>query len=196
MPHDSGTTISGFHTTPKVPVRVLTPATKPTTTRGRYAAPRSVAIWTGVAPSASAAASVSEPLPGSPSADQLADLRAALAPIAPSEVTHGPLRSFPPHPGVVYAIEPAAAFRESRAAVHGTSLFAASPLARRDIAPHITLAEFITSSRTEELLRELRGRVPTGRFRCDRLEYAVPNGRFFCERVLALPLGGAARPPG
>jgi 2'-5' RNA ligase len=140
--------------------------------------------------------SVSEPLLGPPSADQLDELRAALAPIAPFEVTYGPLRSFPPHPGVVYAIEPAAAFRELRAAVHGTSLFAASPLARRDVAPHMTMAEFITPARTEELLRELRGRVPTGRFRCDRLEYAVPNERFSFEPVLALPLGGAARPPG
>src|SRR5690242_445911 len=53
--------------------------------------------------------SVSEPLPGPPNAAQVAELRAALAPIAPFEVTYGPLCSFPPYPGVVYAIEPAAA---------------------------------------------------------------------------------------
>jgi 2'-5' RNA ligase len=133
--------------------------------------------------------SLSEPLPAPVTAAAIEELRAALARIEPFEVTHGPLRSFPPYPGVVYDIEPAAEFYALRAAVHATSIFAGSSLTRQGTGPHMTIAEFITLDRTDELMRELQGNVPTGRFLCDRVEYAVPNERFFFERVLALPLG-------
>jgi hypothetical protein len=57
----------------------------------------------------------------------------------------------------------------------------------------MTIAEFITLERTEELLRELQGTVRTGRFRCAVIEYALPNANFLFERILTLPLGSAGR---
>jgi hypothetical protein len=53
----------------------------------------------------------------------------------------------------------------------------------------MTIAEFISVQRTDELLHELSGHVPEGTFRCDSIEYAVPNERFYFERVLTIPLG-------
>jgi 2'-5' RNA ligase len=136
--------------------------------------------------------SLSEPLAGPLTGAQLRELQAALRAIAAFDVRYGPLRSFPPYPGVVYAIQPEDEFRRLRAIVHATSLFAGMPLRRQDIAPHMTIAEFITLERTQELLEELQGNVPEGVFRCDAVEYAVPNGRFYFERVLTIPIGSPA----
>jgi len=55
----------------------------------------------------------------------------------------------------------------------------------------MTIAEFISTDRTVELLDELTGRVPTGAFTCRAVEYAVPDERFRFERVAVLPLGGS-----
>jgi hypothetical protein len=76
-----------------------------------------------------------------------------------------------------------------RALLHATSLFAGRPFARAQIAPHLTVAEFVSTGRTDKLLRELSGKVPEGTFRCAAVEYAVPNTDFSFERVLELPLG-------
>lgn len=132
--------------------------------------------------------SLSEPLPRPLDEPLLTELRAALALVEPFEVRYGPLRGFPPYPGVAYAVHPEEPFRALRDAVHATALFAGSPLARKEIAPHMTVAEFVTVERTEELLRELAGAVPTGSFLVDAVEYAVPDERFRFERVLRLPL--------
>lgn len=133
--------------------------------------------------------SLSEPLRQPLIESGLAELRTRLAALAPFPIRFGPLRSFLPYPGVVYTIAPEDAFRNLRSAVHATSLFAGTPLEREHIAPHMTIAEFITVERTEELLRDLRGNVPEGSFTCDAIEYAVPNSAFFFERVLTIPMG-------
>ncbi len=54
----------------------------------------------------------------------------------------------------------------------------------------MTIAEFISVERTNELLQELSGKVPEGTFRCDSIEYAIPNDKFYFERVLTIPLKG------
>ena len=136
--------------------------------------------------------SLSEPLPGPLTQTHLADLRAALHTTAAFDVRYGPLRSFPPFPGVVYAIQPEAEILRLRAIIHATSAFVGVPLRRKDNAPHMTIAEFITAERTHELLEELQGVVPEGTFLCDAIEYAVPNDRFIFERRLAIPLGASS----
>jgi 2'-5' RNA ligase len=104
-------------------------------------------------------------------------------------VRYGPLRSFPPYPGVVYAISPEERFREFRSAIHGASVVTGVVPSREHVAPHMTIAEFISLARTEELLDELWATAPTGELVCDRIELAVPDAEFRFRRVLAVPLG-------
>lgn len=137
--------------------------------------------------------SLSEPLQGSLTEAQLREVKAALRVTAAFDVRYGPLRSFPPYPGVAYSIQPEGEFRRLRETIHATSLFAGMSLKRKDIPPHLTIAEFITVERTRELLEALRGNVPEGVFRCDSIGYAVPNDAFFFERILTIPLGPSAR---
>lgn len=132
--------------------------------------------------------SLSESLPSPLLKEQVQEIRAALSAVQPFDIYYGPLRSFPPHPGVCYSITPEDKFRAMRAALHSTSAFAGIPLRREHIAPHMTIAELITSQQTHEFLQELSGKVPEGIFRCDSIEYAVPNEKFHFERVLAIPL--------
>lgn len=134
--------------------------------------------------------SLSAPLQAPLSDEQVQEIRTALSALRPWDIQYGPLRSFPPHPGVCYSIAPEDMFRRLRAALHATSAFAGIPLTREHIAPHMTIAEFISLERTDELLQELSGSVPEGAFRCGSVEYAVPNDRFYFERVLEIPLGG------
>ena len=133
--------------------------------------------------------SLSKPLPKPLSESQISESKTALCKIQPFYAHYGPLVSFPPHPGVVYSIQPKDGFRELRSSVHSTSHFANVSLKRQDIAPHMTIAEFITLERTDELLRELRGTVQQGRFLCESIEYAVPNQDFYFEGVIRIPIG-------
>jgi hypothetical protein len=138
--------------------------------------------------------SLSDPLPHPLTDDQLRDVQLAVPSMEPFEITYGPLRSFPPYPGVVYAIQPEATIAQLRRLVQGTSVFTGADAQRKYIAPHMTVAEFITLERTDQLLLELSGNVPEGKFLCSAIEYAVPNQRFYFERVLTIPLGGTRTP--
>ncbi len=133
--------------------------------------------------------SLSEPLNNPLTDEQLTELKEALSLVQPFEIKYGPLRSFPPYPGVCYTITPGKEFFDLRKAIHSTSIFAGNPLTRKDREPHMTIAEFITVERTEELLKELQGKVPEGTFQCGSIEYAVPNDEFYFERVMTIPIG-------
>lgn len=133
--------------------------------------------------------SLSEPLRRRLAAHELRELTTALREVDPFVIRYGPLRSFPPYPGVVYAISPEEQFRELRSAIHGASVFTGVVPSREHVAPHMTIAEFISLARTEELLDELEATAPTGEFVCDRIELAVPDAEFRFRRVLAVLLG-------
>ena len=133
--------------------------------------------------------SLSEPLRAPLTDEKVQELRVTLSSVEPFEIHYGPLLSFPPYPGVVYAITPEDMFMKLRSRIHETSLFKDQRLMREHIAPHMTIAEFITIERTRELLEELSGKVPEGTFLCCAIEYAIPNHDFYFERVLRLPLG-------
>jgi 2'-5' RNA ligase len=133
--------------------------------------------------------SLSEAFQSPMTEEQFEELQATLDEIKPFEIEYGPLKSFPPHPGVVYAISPEDKFMQLRSKVHSTSMFEGVPLNHAHIPPHMTVAEFITLERTEELLRELQGEVPEGKFLCDAIEYYVPNKDFYFEKVLTMSLG-------
>ena len=55
--------------------------------------------------------------------------------------------------------------------------------------PHMTIAEYVSLERTEELLRELEGTVDSGSFLCSEFSYAVPDDNFHFEERKFLKLG-------
>lgn len=134
--------------------------------------------------------SLSEPLPAPLSERQVSEIRAALFAIAPFDIRYGPLRDFLPYPGVCYAVAPECRIGALRETLHGTSIFATVVPKRGHIAPHITIAEFISVERTPSLLQRLRGNVPEGAFRCDEVTYAVPDASFRFQRIMTFDLGG------
>jgi len=133
--------------------------------------------------------SLSEPLTHPLTQSELEELKARLSSIDPFDMHYGPLRSFLPYPGVAYTIAPDDTFRHLRSVLHSTSMFKDTPLKRHLVAPHMTVAEFISVDRTGELLQELSGHVPEGTFSCDSIEYAVPTSDFRFARILGIPLG-------
>jgi 2'-5' RNA ligase len=99
--------------------------------------------------------SLSEPLPRPLTADDQLELATILRKVDPFVVRYGPVRSFPPYPGVAYAISPEEPFRALRSAIHDAGAFDGVSLRREGIAPHMTIAEFISLDRTKELVHEL-----------------------------------------
>jgi 2'-5' RNA ligase len=151
--------------------------------RERYD-PRSAAIC-------QAHISLTEPLARRLTAEDIVEVTQALRDVAPFVIRYGPLRTFGPHPGVVYAISPEEHVRALRSTIQATSLFARVDSQRDGVAPHMTIAEFISLERTEVLLAQLQGSVPVGEFICDQVEYALPDATFCFRRVLTIPLGHA-----
>jgi len=137
--------------------------------------------------------SLSEPVSHPLTEAELEELQTKLSTLEPFDVHYGPVRGFSPYPGVAYAIAPEDTCRQLRSAIHHTSLFRGVPLSREHIAPHMTIAEFMSVERTEELVRQLKGHVPEGKFLCASIEYAVPNNDFYFERVLTIALRASIR---
>jgi 2'-5' RNA ligase len=133
--------------------------------------------------------SLSEPVPRVLDRDDLNELREVVSGLEPFTITYGDVHATVPYPGVVYSIEPTSNFMALRSAVHSASLFHDSPLSRRSVPPHMTIAEFITVQRSIELARELAGSAPTGEWLCEEIEYAIPDERMHFQRVLRLALG-------
>lgn len=133
--------------------------------------------------------SVSEPVPRPLTDDNQQELERILRKVDPFVVWYGPVRSFPPYPGVAYAISPEGPFLALRSAIHEASAFDGVALRRERVVPHMTIAEFISLDRTKELVDELGLTAPAGEFTCDRVEYAVPGAYFRFRRLLVLPLG-------
>lgn len=133
--------------------------------------------------------SLSEPLRGPLTQSQLEELRAALSTVEPFTIHYGPLKVSARYPGITYAIKPEDQFMRLRERLHATSSFLPGSFARKDILPHMTIAEFITLERSHQLFHELSGNVPEGDFFCGAIEYAIPTNLFHFERVLTLPFG-------
>lgn len=138
----------------------------------------------------SAHVSLSRPLVAPLRASQRLEIEEALAIIEPFDVHYGPLRDFDPHPGVAFAITPEDSVETLRAAIHATSAFRGHDLSKKPIAPHMTIAEFITLEQSKVLLTQLSDNVAVGSFRCDEVVYAMPDEAFRFHAVLSIVLGG------
>jgi hypothetical protein len=62
--------------------------------------------------------SLSEPLPEPLMEGQIEEIQRAVSALKSFDIRYGPLRSFPPYPGVCYTITPEDEFRRLRAAIH------------------------------------------------------------------------------
>lgn len=133
--------------------------------------------------------SLTEPLTKPLTAKLVSEISVLLNSFEPFEIDYGPLKTFPPHPGVCLDILPKNIFFTLRRTLHTCSAFTGSDFGRKDIAPHITIAEFgLTWEDSEALRKRLDGQVPGGKFLCSSIEYAVPNDDFVFERILKIPL--------
>lgn len=116
-------------------------------------------------------------------------LEAAGRRCSPVRIEYGPLKVYEGHPGVNLAIEPVSELDEVRRTVEAVSPFAEAPPRGRPFSPHMTIAEFITMQRTEEIVRELQGLELNGSFLSDFLDYAVPDEGFKFTQRRRLRLG-------
>ncbi len=138
--------------------------------------------------------SLSEPLTKPLTEELLTEISKTVEKFVPFEITYGPLKTFPPHPGVCYDVFPKDIFFALRKALHNCSVFEDSNFGRVEIAPHITIAEFdLTWDESEEMRKKLDGNVPVGKFKCEAIEYSVPNDDFYFERRFKIPLGKTGR---
>jgi hypothetical protein len=149
--------------------------------------PRSAAICT-------AHVSLSEPLPRAITKDDLSEISSRLEFIQPFLVTFSRPHATTPYPGVVYSIEPAERIVELQDSVHATSLFADVDLRRQGVAPHMTIAEFITLAESLALDYALVGHVAEGSWLCEEVVYAIPDDTFRFHPALALPLSQPSGP--
>lgn len=108
---------------------------------------------------------------------------AALREVKPFSVQYGPPTSYPGIPGVVLAINPADQFEMLVKTLEAVSTFSGAKPRHHTFSPHMTIAEFITLERTEELVKSLSKLGLQGEFTCDSIDYAVPDKDFhFSER--------------
>jgi len=132
--------------------------------------------------------SLSEPLNHPITLEEVESLTQDLKSIPKFEIIYGPIGTHPPYPGVTFAIYPKQNFSDLRTKLHSNKIFEGVKVKRSEITPHMTIAEFITMERTNELMKELKGKVKGGKFYCNEIVLAVPNNNFYFEPVLSIPL--------
>jgi 2'-5' RNA ligase len=91
--------------------------------------------------------------------------------------------------GVAYPIRPREPIDKLRATLHAASVFCRPPYYTRSIAPHMTIAEFVTIEESWRILDEIKDIAPSGSFLCDRLEFIVPDINMHFHRVKSYALG-------
>jgi hypothetical protein len=116
---------------------------------------------------------------------QLQDL---LITIRPFEVEYGPVYSYPGICGVVLRAGPAEILCELVETLEAAPAFKSAPPRKYPFSPHMTIAEFITLERTQQLCDELSPKGLVGSFACNRIAYAVPDAKFHFKEVAWLDL--------
>ena len=133
--------------------------------------------------------SVSDPLSHEMTPDLEMEIRSILKTIEPFELHFDRLEASGEHPGVSYPIHPAEPIRELRNALHESGAFSRREYHRRQIPPHMTIAEFISIEDSLNLCSKLRDTAPKGSFLCDRLEFVVPDDDLHFQRDKTFLLG-------
>lgn len=117
------------------------------------------------------------------------EIRGVLSDVDPFRLQYDRLYASTRHAGVAYRITPREPIERLKDVLHSTSGFAGEAHRRRHIAPHMTIAEFISIEESLRLCERLQDTAPTGTFLCDRLEYLVPDESFRFRRRMTFSLG-------
>ena len=133
--------------------------------------------------------SVSDPLQREMTPDVEGEIRRILSSIQPFTLYFDELYASPDYSGVIYPIRPKEPIDALKAALHTASAFSGMAYSRRDIPPHMTIAEFISIEDGLILRDQLKDSVPQGSFVCDRLVFIVPDVDFHFQRMLTFFLG-------
>lgn len=132
--------------------------------------------------------SLSDTIPHLPTDAHISELQDVLGSIKPFTIEYGPLRTYPPYPGVCYDIKPDDKFYQIRETIHSTSLFFKSRLERKNIPPHMTIAEFgLTMEQSDQLCAQLKDKIECGEWVCEGISLAVPDDNFFFKEMLYIP---------
>jgi hypothetical protein len=133
--------------------------------------------------------SMSDPIVRAMTPDDVAELRDRLAVFEPFRIAFTRPHAAAPYPGVVYSVDPVATILALRDLIHATSLFTDTNAYRRDIPPHLTIAEFISLDQSLALERSLTGQVIEGAWQNDEVVYAIPDNEFTFHPAIRFHLG-------
>lgn len=138
--------------------------------------------------------SLTVPVPAPLTHAAAAELHDVIGATPPFMVQWGPPHQYPGIPGVVLRIQPVERFVALVRALEGCACFADAAPRPHPFSPHMTIAEFITGPRSDEILAELGGVDLEGAFPCTEVAYAVPDASFrFTERAVWRIGASAAR---
>ena len=133
--------------------------------------------------------SLSDPLSSEMTPALADEIRGAVSAIRPFTLHYDELYASSRHAGFAYRIAPREPIERLKGILHGTSGFAGEAYRRRQISPHMTIAEFISIAESLRLCARLQDTAPSGSFLCDRLAYMVPDQNFRFSKRLTFVLG-------
>lgn len=132
---------------------------------------------------------LSDPLGLEMTPERDAEIAGILSTIPPFTLYFDTPQASRTHAGVAYPIRPREPIDSLRAALHAASVFTRPPYYTRKIAPHMTIAEFVTIEQSWRIVEEIQNTAPSGSFVCDRLEFIVPDVNMRFHRVKSYALG-------
>lgn len=138
---------------------------------------------------------LSDPLGEPLTPERDAEVAGLLAGVEPFPLFFDKPQSSRQHAGVAYPIHPREPIDRLREVLHRASVFTRPPYYTRTIAPHMTLAEFVTIEKSFRIVEELGDSAPRGSFLCDRLTYIVPDIHMHFHPVKTYRLEGTNEPP-
>jgi 2'-5' RNA ligase len=134
--------------------------------------------------------SLTVPFPAAPDERAWQELERAASGFGPLSISYGPLVPFLPKPGAALQIEPQAELDRLRRALEACRIFQGADPRRYPFWAHMTIAEFISVSDTEKLVKDIGGeRAPSGSFVCEYLSHLVPDESFRFSEHRRLALG-------
>lgn len=133
--------------------------------------------------------SLSDPLQCEMMPEMENEIRNILSKVQPFRLYFDELYASPDYSGVIYPIRPQKPVESLKETLHKASVFAEKTYYRRNIHPHMTIAEFISIEDGLKLCTKLQDSAPRGSFVCDRLEFIVPDDEFHFRKKLTFNFG-------
>jgi hypothetical protein len=98
-------------------------------------------------------------------------------------IHYGQLKPFLPDPGAAYHVEPQEKIDGLRCTLEACAIFTDAPPRKYNFWAHMSVAEFTSVEKTEELMTDPVAIRLSGSFLCDCVWHMVPDTRFhFTER--------------